>query len=92
MARQRKPPQAKRQPWYSAALSIFDIFSGGSNEAESKEEAKGKVNLLDGAALKRALDDAAAQVLLLWHVRGCFNAVLLKYKWAVSLVTVRNLG
>lgn len=64
MARQRKPPQAKRQPWYSAALSIFDIFSGGSNEAESKEEAKGKVNLLDGAALKRALDDAAAQVVI----------------------------
>ncbi len=65
MARQRRSSQPRRQPWYSAVLRVFDIFSGGSNETESKDEAKGKVNLLDGAALNRALDDAAAQVLLL---------------------------
>jgi hypothetical protein len=69
MARQRKPPHARRQPWYSSILSFFDIFGGGQNEVDKQEGAKGKVNLLDGAALKRALDDAAAQVSKLLFLR-----------------------
>lgn len=65
MGKPRKPPQAKRQPWYSSIVGFFDFGGGGgTSEASVKDGVKGKVNLLDGAALKRALDDAAAEVLL----------------------------
>lgn len=66
MGRSRKPPQAKRQPWYASIVGLLDFGGGGgSSEASGKDGAKAKVNLLDGAALKRALDDAAAEVQLL---------------------------
>jgi hypothetical protein len=62
MAKPRKPPQAKPKPWYSSILDLLGSSETSKSEPEGNGGGKQKVNLGDGAALKRALDDAAAEV------------------------------